>query len=120
MRKITGNDQIPKERYVTLAYSAYGCNRSKMGFLAILWQTVIIPVSIPYFFIGATAAVFGNASGGWKGAIAGSFVTGILIGIGPALIYPIMESVGLSGTSFPETDFVALGLVVYYIGKMLP
>ena len=43
-----------------------------------------------------------------------------LIGIGPALIYPIMESVGLSGTSFPETDFVALGLVVYYIGKMLP
>ena len=87
-----------------------------MGFLAILGQTVIIPVAIPYFFIGATAAVFGNASGGWKGA----FVTGILIGIGPALIYPIMESVGLSGTSFPETDFVALGLVVYYIGKMLP
>ena len=91
-----------------------------MGFLAILGQTVIIPVAIPYFFIGATAAVFGNASGGWKGAIAGSFITGILIGIGPALIYPIMESVGLSGTSFPETDFVALGLVVYYIGKMLP
>lgn len=91
-----------------------------MGVLASIGQTVIIPVAIPYFFIGATAAVFGNASGGWKGAIAGSFVTGILIGIGPALIYPIMESVGLSGTSFPETDFVALGLVVYYIGKMLP
>ena len=91
-----------------------------MRVLALIGQTVIIPVAIPYFFIGATAAVFGNASGGWKGAIAGSFVTGILIGIGPALIYPIMESVGLSGTSFPETDFVALGLVVYYIGKMLP
>lgn len=91
-----------------------------MGFLALIGQTVIIPVAIPYFFIGATAAVFGNASGGWKGAIAGSFVTGILIGIGPALIYPIMESVGLSGTSFPETDFVVLGLLVYYIGKMLP
>lgn len=91
-----------------------------MGVLALIGQTVIIPVAIPYFFIGATAAVFGNASGGWKGAIAGSFVTGILIGIGPALINPIMESVGLSGTSFPETDFVALGLVVYYIGKMLP
>ncbi len=91
-----------------------------MGILALIGQTVIIPVAIPYFFIGATAAVFGNASGGWKGAIAGSFVTGILIGVGPALIYPIMESVGLSGTSFPETDFVVLGLVVYYVGKMLP
>lgn len=50
----------------------------------------------------------------------GSFITGILIGVGPALIYPIMESVGLSGTSFPETDFVVLGLAVYYLGKMLP
>ncbi|GAB2662660.1 PTS ascorbate transporter subunit IIC [Vibrio panuliri] len=91
-----------------------------MGVLAIMGSNVIIPVAIPYFFIGATAAVFGNASGGWKGAIAGSFVVGVLIGVGPALIYPIMESVGLSGTSFPETDFVALGLIVYYLGKMLP
>lgn len=91
-----------------------------MGLLAIIGQTVIIPVAVPYFFIGATAAVFGNASGGWKGALVGSFVTGILIGIGPALIYPIMESVGLVGTSFPETDFVVTGLLVYYIGKLLP
>lgn len=43
-----------------------------MGFLAILGQTVIIPVAIPYFFIGATAAVFGNASGGWKARLPGA------------------------------------------------
>jgi PTS system ascorbate-specific IIC component len=29
-----------------------------------------------------------------------------------------MEQIGLSGTTFPETDFVALGLVIYYLGKM--
>ena len=98
--------------------SAYIGGLICMFIFAALKTTVIIPVAIPYFFIGATAGVFGNATGGWKGAIAGGFVTGILIAVGPALLYPIMEQIGLSGTTFPETDFVALGLVIYYLGKM--
>lgn len=98
--------------------SAYVGGLLCMVILAALKLTVIIPVAIPYFFIGATAGVFGNSTGGWKGCIAAGFVTGILIAVGPAMIYPVMEMVGLAGTSFPETDFVALGLVVYYIGKM--
>lgn len=73
---------------------------------------VIIPVAVPYFFIGATAAVFGNATGGWKGAVAGGFITGIIIAVGPALIYPIMTSVGLAGSSFPESDFVFIGVIL--------
>ena len=81
----------------------------------LLKTPVIIPVAVPYFFIGATAGVFGNASGGWKGAIVGGFITGILIAIGPALIYPIMSSIGLNGTSFPETDFVSVGLILNFI-----
>ena len=98
--------------------SAYVGGLLCMVVLAALKLTVIIPVAIPYFFIGATAGVFGNSTGGWKGCIVAGFVTGVLIAIGPAMIYPVMEMVGLAGTSFPETDFVALGLVVYYIGKM--
>lgn len=98
--------------------SAYVGGLLCMIILAMLKLTVIIPVAIPYFFIGATAGVFGNATGGWKGCIVGGFVTGILIAVGPALIYPVMEIVGLTGTTFPETDFVALGLLVYYVGKI--
>ena len=81
----------------------------------LLKTPVIIPVAVPYFFIGATAGVFGNASGGWKGAIAGGFITGILIAVGPALIYPIMSSIGLTGTSFPETDFASVGVILNFI-----
>ena len=81
----------------------------------LLKTPVIIPVAVPYFFIGATAGVFGNASGGWKGAIVGGFITGILIAVGPALIYPIMSSIGLTGSSFPETDFVSVGLILNFI-----
>ncbi len=99
--------------------SAYLGGLLCMVILAVLGMTVIIPVAIPYFFIGATAGVFGNATGGWKGAVAGGFVTGILIAIGPALLYPIMEIIGLKGTTFPETDFVVLGLTLYYLGKMM-
>lgn len=86
-----------------------------MGFFS---PIVIIPVAVPYFFIGATAGVFGNATGGWKGCVAGSFAVGVLIAVGPALIYPIMENVGLTGISFPETDFNIVGLLIYYIGKL--
>lgn len=99
--------------------SAYIAGLIMMAIYAALGVTVIIPVAIPYFFIGATAGVFGNATGGWKGAVVGAFVTGILISVGPAICYPIMEEVGLSGTCFPETDFNAISIVFNIIGKAM-
>lgn len=99
--------------------SAYAAGLICMFIMAAMKTTVMIPVAIPYFFIGATAGVFGNARGGWKGCVVGSFITGILIAVGPAIIYPIMTSVGLSGSSFPETDFNLIGIVFNFIGKAL-
>lgn len=99
--------------------AAYAGGLLTMVIMGLIGSIVIIPVAVPYFFIGATAGVFGNATGGWKGCIAGSFVVGILIAVGPALIYPIMENIGLTGTSFPETDFNIVGLLIYYIGHAL-
>ncbi|EOH97654.1 PTS ascorbate transporter subunit IIC [Enterococcus pallens] len=99
--------------------AAYAGGIVTMIIMGLIGTIVIIPVAVPYFFIGATAGVFGNATGGWKGCIAGSFAVGILIAVGPALIYPIMENIGLTGTSFPETDFNIVGLLIYYIGQLL-
>ncbi|MBS6952325.1 MAG: PTS transporter subunit IIC [Enterocloster asparagiformis] len=99
--------------------SAYAAGLICMFIMAALHTVVMIPVAIPFFFIGATAGVFGNARGGWKGCVLGAFVTGVLISVGPALIYPIMQSVGLSGTSFPETDFNLIGIFFNFIGKAL-
>ncbi len=95
--------------------AAYAGGLITMFILIALGATVIIPVAIPYFFIGATAGVFGNATGGWKGAIAGAFLTGILIAVGPAIMYPIFANIGLNGTCFPETDFNAIGIPLYYL-----
>ena len=98
--------------------SSYVAGLLCMGVFALLNMPIIIPVAVPYFFIGATAGVCGNATGGWKGAVVGSFIVGILIAVGPALIYPVMDGVGLSGTSFPETDFNFVGIILYYLGKL--
>jgi ascorbate PTS system EIIC component len=95
--------------------SAYVGGLITMFILILVGAPVIIPVAIPYFFIGATAGVFGNATGGWKGAIVGAFVTGILIAVGPAIMYPIFEQMGLAGTAFPETDFNAIGIPLHYL-----
>lgn len=98
--------------------SAYLAGIVCMFIFAAVGMPVIIPVAIPYFFIGGTAAVFGNATGGWKGAVLGGVVTGILIAVGPAIMYPVMQNVGLSGTAFPETDFNFLGIIIYNIGRL--
>lgn len=99
--------------------AAYLGGLVSMIIMGLLGTLVVIPVAVPYFFIGATAGVFGNATGGWKGCLLGSFVVGILIAVGPALIYPIMANIGLRGTSFPETDFNIIGLLIYYIGQLI-
>ena len=99
--------------------SAYFAGLICMFIFAVLKLPVIIPVATPYFFIGATAGVFGNATGGWKGCIAGAFLTGVLIAVGPALMYPVFEHVGLVGSCFPETDFNFIGYIIFMIGKLL-
>ncbi|HWQ79615.1 MAG TPA: PTS ascorbate transporter subunit IIC [Anaerovoracaceae bacterium] len=99
--------------------SAYCAGLICMFIFAALKMPVIIPVAVPYFFIGATAGVFGNATGGWKGCVAGAFVTGILIAVGPALMYPVFADVGLVGSCFPETDFNFIGYIIFTVGKLL-
>lgn len=98
--------------------SAYIAGLICMFIFAALKMPVIIPVAVPYFFIGATAGVFGNATGGWKGCVAGAFVTGILIAVGPALMYPVFDHMGLTGSCFPETDFNFIGYIIFLIGKL--
>ena len=47
---------------------------------------VIIPNMITVFFPGAAAGVFGNSTGGWKGAILGGLVMGLLLGFGQLIV----------------------------------
>jgi PTS system ascorbate-specific IIC component len=66
---------------------------------------LILPGVIPHFFCGATAGVFGNAQGGLKGCLAGSFGHGLLITFLPAIAMPVFGELGFANTTFSDADF---------------
>ncbi|WP_210135778.1 PTS ascorbate transporter subunit IIC [Staphylococcus sp. GDX8P80P] len=88
-----------------------------MLILFLVGGIVILPGVVAHFFLGAASAVFGNARGGIKGAIAGSALNGILITFLPLLFIPFLGDLGLATTTFSDTDFLAVGIVLGYIVK---
>ncbi|WP_024614899.1 PTS ascorbate transporter subunit IIC [Clostridium sp. Ade.TY] len=90
--------------------------------LGALGLVIIIPGVVPHFFTGATAGVFGNATGGRRGAIIGSFVNGIIISFLPVALLPVLGNLGFANSTFSDADFgvagIFLGKVQEYIGGM--
>lgn len=80
-----------------------------------VFPVVIIPAAHICFFSGGTAAVFGNSSGGWRGAIVGSFVVGLLLAFLPVILYPVYTSLGISGATFPNVDYNVVGSLLHWI-----
>lgn len=77
---------------------------------------IILPGVVPHFFCGATAGVFGNATGGRKGAFWGAFAQGLLITFLPVLLMPVLGDLGFANTTFSDADF---GIVGILLGNLL-
>ncbi len=82
-----------------------------VGLIA-LGLPAIIPGVVPHFFCGATAGVFGNAVGGRRGAIIGSFAHGLLITALPLMLMPVLGDLGFANTTFSDSDFGVIGLMM--------
>lgn len=59
---------------------------------AINFPIVVFPALIPTFFTGAVTAIMGNAHGGRRGALLGSFVNGLILIFGQALLLGMVGS----------------------------
>ena len=66
---------------------------------------LILPGMVPHFFTGGGAGVFGNATGGRRGAALGGFVNGLIITILPAFLFVIFSQMGFQNSTFGDADF---------------
>lgn len=73
---------------------------------------IIIPGILASFTCGGTAAIFGNATGGLRGAIIASFVNGLLLCFLPAMVLPLFSHLGVNGVTFADPDFTILSLII--------
>ncbi|HFK2927033.1 TPA: PTS ascorbate transporter subunit IIC [Aeromonas hydrophila] len=83
-----------------------------MVLLYLLGLTVIIPGVVPHFFVGAAAGVFGNATGGRRGALLGAFANGLLITFLPVFLLPVLGDLGFANTTFSDADFGVVGILL--------
>lgn len=80
----------------------------------IIGLPVIVPGILASFTCGGTAAIFGNATGGLRGAVIASFVNGLLLCFLPALVLPLFSHLGATGVTFADPDFTILSLFIKY------
>lgn len=83
-----------------------------MFILGAIGSVLIIPGLVPHFFCGASAGIYGNATGGKRGAIIGSFVNGLLLAFLPAMVLPVLGALGFANTTFGDVDFAVIGIVL--------
>lgn len=86
------------------------------------FKYLLIAGVVPHFFASGPAAVFGNATGGKKGAILAAVVSAVLISFGNAMLIPLTGPLANSGTTWGEMEYgiwgTLFGYVVKFIGRM--
>ncbi|MFF8659095.1 PTS ascorbate transporter subunit IIC [Streptomyces huasconensis] len=78
---------------------------------------LVLPGLVPHFFTGGAAGVYGNATGGRRGAALGAFVNGVLITFLPALLLKVLGAFGEENTTFGDADFGWFGTLIGYAAK---
>ncbi|MGP0576995.1 PTS transporter subunit IIC [Paenibacillus peoriae] len=76
---------------------------------------VIVPGIMACFLAGGAAAIFGNSSGGFRGAVISSCLNGFLLCLLPALTLPLFSFLGAEGVTFADPDFTTLSGVLWLI-----
>lgn len=88
-----------------------------LGVLAVWLNPVfglalILPGMVPHFFTGGGAGVYGNSTGGRRGAAVGGFINGVIITILPAILLLVLGQFGLANSTFGDADFGWFGTLI--------
>lgn len=111
----------------------YAPNSVIFGFLgafvgALIWMVILgntaeyifVPTMIVLFFHGATAGVFGNSTGGYKGALLGGFIIATIVAIGQfyTVMYLLPNTIPDTASWAADTDMFIIGPVLYFVTKI--
>jgi PTS system ascorbate-specific IIC component len=109
-------------------------NAVTLGFLgtlvgAIIWLLVLgkgigyvfVPTMIVLFFHGAAAGVFGNATGGVRGALIGGFMTATIVAWGQYLMVTNLITKTIPDTAMwaADSDMFVLGPIIKFLAQIL-
>lgn len=83
------------------------------------YPIAVFPALIPTFFTGAATAIFGNSTGGVRGAITGSFINGLILIFGQAFLLPQIGSYEPVMRILSETDYALYGPVIGYFLQLI-
>lgn len=112
----------------------YAPNAVILGFLgafagALLWLVVLgntvgyvfVPTMIVLFFHAATAGVFGNSTGGVRGALIAGFITATVVAWGQYLTVKFLISTTIPDTAMwaADSDMFILGPIIRFLAQFL-
>nr|WP_248629972.1 PTS ascorbate transporter subunit IIC [Enterococcus cecorum] len=112
----------------------YSPNAVILGFLGafiggIIWlvvlghtvQYIFVPTMIVLFFHGAVAGVFGNSTGGVKGALLGGFITSTIVAWGQWFMVTHLLNTTIPDTAMwaADSDMFILGPIINIISKLI-
>ena len=71
------------------------------------WFTLAPPM-IMLFFVGGAAALFGNVVAGWRGAVLGGVVSGLVLAVGQAVTWDLYEKTAPELATLADPDWYAI------------
>jgi len=112
----------------------YAPNAVILGFVgafagALIWLVVLgysvayvfVPTMIVLFFHGATAGVFGNSTGGVRGALIGGFITATIVSWGQYIMVTFLIGSTIPDTAMwaADTDMFILSPFIKFLAQIL-
>ncbi|MCK6211626.1 PTS ascorbate transporter subunit IIC [Georgenia sp. EYE_87] len=90
-----------------------------MGIFAAAGWFVLVPPMIMLFFGGGSGGVFGNAVAGWRGAVFGGLVNGILLAFGQWIGWGLYDNTAPELATLADPDWYAVGWLLIGAANLL-
>lgn len=89
-----------------------------MGIFAATGWFVLVPPMIMLFFGGGAGGVFGNAVAGWRGAIFGGVLNGVVLAVGQAIGWSLYAGTAPELATLADADWYAVGWALIGLGSL--